>query len=220
MLPPWWYINIFVARCFPGKCFHTEEGREPAYENIGNRWTAYKNIVIHGFRGILLDEDNDEDEIAFDETSDEDEIEFDETSLDREKADAEELSGSRRVSDTFLRFASKSHQQDRLVKTKKWLSKRVSDTFLRFSPNSGRLCTSCINIILLMGHLVVESFSISRNRAPPIQFNSTPPPHTTHGSLLGESNQLVPELDHFPHCSSAANIPPLLQFFQNTMHHA
>ena len=32
---------------------------------------------------------------------------FDESSLsNREKADAEELSGSRRVSDTFLRFSS------------------------------------------------------------------------------------------------------------------
>ena len=46
----------------------------------------------------VLDEDNDEDEINGD---------FDEISVNREKADAEELSGSRRVSDTFLRFASK-----------------------------------------------------------------------------------------------------------------
>ena len=55
----------------------------------------------------MLDEDNDEDEK---------DVEFDETSVNREKADAEELSGSRRVSDTFLRFSpssSKSHQQDR-----------------------------------------------------------------------------------------------------------
>ena len=54
----------------------------------------------------MLDEDNDEDEK---------DVEFDETSVNREKADAEELSGSRRVSDTFLRF--RHHHQNLTSKT-------------------------------------------------------------------------------------------------------
>ena len=58
-----------------------------------------------GERIFVLDDDNDD-------AGDEDESNggFDESSLsNREKADAEELSGSRRVSDTFLRFSLHYH---------------------------------------------------------------------------------------------------------------
>ena len=59
ILPPCTrYINIFGARCFPGKCFHTEGGKRAC---IGKHWTTYKNIVIHGFRLIVLDDDDDDE---------------------------------------------------------------------------------------------------------------------------------------------------------------
>ena len=135
---------------------------------------------------IELDDDDDDDEINGD---------FDETCVNREKADAEELSGSRRVSDTFLRFSKSSSKSYQVL----------------CAPSDGQMLMQMQMIIKFSSPRLVL-YAPSDGEQSRSRLGQSETMHTLTPSTLGWITHSLGWIrptgfdDNFPHCYSSLQI--------------